>query len=169
VINHSSNLHLQRAIVKYGLSAFVFYEVEFCNPSDLLAREQHYLDWLFSLPAKLRFNFCPTAGSLRGCKADKPEETKAKISAAKLNMSDETRAKMSASKSGEKHPRYGKGAPNALAVHVYSVDGTPVKSFTSHTAAAKWLNVARGLQFLDIFGPGRYFKGKYIILSSPLS
>jgi hypothetical protein len=44
VIGHSSNPHLQNAIAKYGLSAFTFSVVEFCDPSNLLLREQFYLD-----------------------------------------------------------------------------------------------------------------------------
>ena len=42
--NNSSNLHLQNAIVKYGLSHFAFVILEYCISSDLLKREQHFLD-----------------------------------------------------------------------------------------------------------------------------
>src|SRR5436305_11752547 len=45
--NNSSNLHLQSAIVKYGLSHFAFVILEYCISSDLLKREQHFLDILF--------------------------------------------------------------------------------------------------------------------------
>src|SRR3954466_8091754 len=34
--NHSSNIYLQNAIVKYGLSLFAFVILEYCIPSDLL-------------------------------------------------------------------------------------------------------------------------------------
>jgi group I intron endonuclease len=68
VMGRSSNQHLQYAIKKYGLSCFVFLVVEFCATSDLLSREQHWLNWLFSLSASLRYNFSPTAGSSRGCR-----------------------------------------------------------------------------------------------------
>jgi group I intron endonuclease len=69
----SSNIHLRNAIIKYGASAFVFIVVEFVDdlaeapPAGLkvilLSREQFYLNWLFSLPAELRYNFFPVAGS----------------------------------------------------------------------------------------------------------
>jgi group I intron endonuclease len=61
VTGHSSNVHLQFAIQKYGLSAFTFSVVEFCSHSELLSREQHWLDWLFSLPSRLKYNFNPIA------------------------------------------------------------------------------------------------------------
>src|SRR3954470_10018803 len=57
ILGHSSNQHLQYAIVKYGLSSFAFVILQYCKSSDLLKREQHYLDILFSLPAYLRYNF----------------------------------------------------------------------------------------------------------------
>src|SRR4051812_36442419 len=47
--NNSSNLHLQSAMDKYGLSHFAFVILENCIPSDRLKREQHFLDILFSL------------------------------------------------------------------------------------------------------------------------
>jgi group I intron endonuclease len=101
VINNS-NEHLQNAITKYGLENFTFCVVEFyevdpkvsqeTNKANLLAMEQKYLDWLFSLSAllfissagaDLRYNFNPTANSRLGS-----------------TQSEETRAQMSDSKSG---------------------------------------------------------------------
>src|SRR3954462_7856724 len=49
IIDSSSNQHLQYAIANYGLSHFAFVILEYCIPSDLLKREQHFLDLLFSL------------------------------------------------------------------------------------------------------------------------
>jgi len=61
----SENIHLRSAILKYGISAFVFSVVEFVEIVEgvplssvkllLLSREQFYLDWVFSSPDKLRF------------------------------------------------------------------------------------------------------------------
>jgi hypothetical protein len=45
--------------------------------SALLEREQHYLDWLFSLPSNIRYNFLPTAGSSLGSTSS--AETRAKL------------------------------------------------------------------------------------------
>ena len=60
--------------------------VEFCNTQVLLQlrREQHYLDILFKLPAHLRYNFNPTAGSTLGYKHT--EESLAKMSGANNHM-----------------------------------------------------------------------------------
>jgi len=53
----------------YGLKNLIFVVVEFYEPlpdiseeankDNLLAREQFYLDLLFTLPAELRYNFSP--------------------------------------------------------------------------------------------------------------
>jgi len=56
-INNSSNPHLHNVILKYGLSSFAFVILEYCISSDLLKREQHFLDILFSL---LFFDIHPT-------------------------------------------------------------------------------------------------------------
>ncbi|RUS23401.1 hypothetical protein BC937DRAFT_88868 [Endogone sp. FLAS-F59071] len=72
-IGSSVDLHdLQRAIVKYGLAAFIFLVVEQCTKESLLEREPYWLNWLFSLPEHLRYNFLPTAGSLLGFKHSDP-------------------------------------------------------------------------------------------------
>jgi group I intron endonuclease len=114
IMGHYSNLHIQRAILKYGLASFVFLVVEFCAKDLLQVREQHYLDWLFALPAKLIYNFNPIAGippSFEGKKHT--EEAKAKMSASLKGKpgrkhTEDTIAKMRQVKSGFNHPMYGK-------------------------------------------------------------
>jgi len=91
ILNNSSNLHLQSAIVKYGLSLYAFVILEYCISSDMLKREQHFLYILFSLPKNLRYNFLPTAGSTLGYK-----------------HTDDARTKMSDSKTGANNHMYGK-------------------------------------------------------------
>lgn len=140
VINHSSNLYLQRAIIKYGLSAFVFYVVEFCKPSDLLAREQHYLNWLFSLSATLRFNFCSTAGSRLGCK-----------------HTSGTRQLISQKSKGRTN--------RIIPVYIYSPDNQLLRSFPSQGEAAKWLNV-NPCTVSRYIKSGLIFRKIYIIRSS---
>jgi len=90
VVDNNTNEHLQNAIAKYGLENFTFAVVEFCDREVLLGREQHYLDILFSLPANLRYNFNPTAGSSLGYK-----------------HTEGSKAQMSDSKSGANNPMYG--------------------------------------------------------------
>jgi len=109
----------------------------------LLQLEQHYLDILFSLPANLRYNFLPTAGSSLGYKHT--EDALAKISGANNPMygkvpasafqsgyaalnpmygkthTSESRAKMSDSqklvdRSGANHPMYGKVPASAFSI-----------------------------------------------------
>jgi len=105
------------------------------NKANLLDLEQKHLDWLFSLPAELRYNFNPIAGSSLGYKHT--EDTRAQMSKSQQlvdrsgennpmygrtgenhpmygkSHSDETRAQISKSqqlvdRSGENHPMYGK-------------------------------------------------------------
>ena len=77
ILNYSSNKHLQYAFLAHGLSNFAFVILEYCIPTDLLKREQHFLNILFSLLANLRYNFLPTAGSSLG--VVRSEETRANM------------------------------------------------------------------------------------------
>lgn len=98
-IMDSSNVYLRNSIEKYGVANFSFIVVEFVeifpelsheeNKANLLAREQYWLDWLFSLDEKSRYNFAPVAGSCLG-----------------VTRSTETRSLMSAAKEGENNPYY---------------------------------------------------------------
>ena len=57
-INNSSNPHLHNAILKYGLFHYAFVILEYYLSSDLLKREQHFLDLLDTLsffPISLTF------------------------------------------------------------------------------------------------------------------
>jgi hypothetical protein len=101
-----SNERLLRALNKYGLENFTFAVVEIfevdpkvsmkTNKANLLAMEQKYLKWVFSLRKELCYNFLPIAGSPLGYK-----------------HTEETRAK----KSGANHPMFGKThSPESLAL-----------------------------------------------------
>lgn len=78
IMDYSSNIHLQRAIIKFGLAAFTYTVIEQCARDQLREREQYWLDWLFSSNENLRYNFSPIAGSPSGY--THTEEAKAKIS-----------------------------------------------------------------------------------------
>jgi NUMOD1 domain len=54
---------IYRALLKYGYSNFKLEIIENCKPSDLIKREQYYLDSL-----KPEYNVLKTAGSLLGFK-----------------------------------------------------------------------------------------------------
>jgi group I intron endonuclease len=143
-----------------------------CPPSStkalLLSREQNYLQWLFTQPEHLRYNFLPTAGSSLGYQH--AEEAKAKMSGRVL--SDCTKAAISAAKVGENNPMYGKTGSNhpmygsvsatALGVSVYNLDNQLVQSFSSRAAAATWLGVSRDT-VLRYIRSKQLFRGKYMI------
>jgi hypothetical protein len=144
ILPSDGNLHLQSAIVKYGLSHFAFVILENCIPSDQLKREQHFLDILFSLPANLRYNFSPTAGSPLG--VVRSEETRAKLSDANKGALNPMYGKVSANafQSGANNPIFGITPTHAMTINVYSLDNVLVRSFSSQVAVAKWLGVSRG-------------------------
>jgi group I intron endonuclease len=79
-LHHSR--HLQSAWTKHGAEAFVFTVLEFCEPHELITREQAEID--VSRPA---YNVCPVAGSTFG----------------RLH-SDETKLKIAAKAAGRKFP-----------------------------------------------------------------
>jgi group I intron endonuclease len=89
------------------------------NKANLLALEQKHLDWLFSLPESLRYNFNPTAGSILGYKHT--EDTMAKMSGENHHMYGRTHTpeilvKISEAMSGANHPMYGRThTPETLA------------------------------------------------------
>jgi group I intron endonuclease len=68
-----SNSHILSAIQKYSYSSFSLEILEYCNPSELLIREQYYIDLL-----KPEYNILQIAGSSLG--RIPSEETKMKIS-----------------------------------------------------------------------------------------
>ena len=77
-----SNLILQKAIFKYGISQFYFVVLEYCEIEDLIKKEQYYIDQLNPI-----YNILRTAGSSLGYQHT--EEYKELFS-------------------GEKHPFFGK-------------------------------------------------------------
>jgi len=113
------NAHLQYAIAKYGIGAFIFKVVALCAKEHLIEREQIYLDLLFKLPSSLRYNFLSTAGSMLGFK-----------------HSEQTRAKIREKMSGSNHHNYGLVA-YAVGVSVFTLDNVLVKCFDSRTSAAE--------------------------------
>jgi group I intron endonuclease len=84
------NIKLQRAWKKHGEGAFHFEVIErIADPSLLMPREQHWLDQESPF-----YNICKFAHSRLGVKAS--DETRARISAAKMNPSQETRDRIAA-------------------------------------------------------------------------
>jgi group I intron endonuclease len=89
---------INRALLKYGYSNFTLEILEYCEPSNVIAREQFYLDLL-----KPEYNILAKAGSSLGFKHT--EETKQQIGEAfkGLKQTEETKRKMSEAQRGRKH------------------------------------------------------------------
>lgn len=90
------NSVINKALLKYGYSGFKLEILEYCDPKDVIEREQYYIDLL-----KPEYNVLKVAGSLYGHKHTK--ETINKIKAAAQNRkgpflgkthSEDTKAKM---------------------------------------------------------------------------
>jgi len=137
ILNNSSNLHLQNAILKYGLYLFTFSVIEYCAKDQLLSREQHWLDWLFCLPSHFRFNFSPVAGAPMAGRFH-TEDTKALLRAAKQGINNPMYGR-----AGSLNPMYGTVAPSAVGVNVYNLNNVLIHTFTSQSAAAKFLGVSQ--------------------------
>ena len=73
--------HLQRAWNMHGEDAFCFEVIEFAESSELIEREQHWIDVLHAY-GKDGYNVSPKAGSSLGIK--RSDETRKRISQAKL-------------------------------------------------------------------------------------
>ena len=108
------NLIISRAFIKYGYSNFSLTILEYCDKSELLKREQYYLDKLGP-----QYNILKIAGSSLGHTLS--EETKTKISKALKgvyignqsywfgkSLNEETKKLMSLKKVGVNNPLYGK-------------------------------------------------------------
>lgn len=76
--NKHHSAHLQNAWNKYGEDSFIFVVLEECNESELIQREQFYLDHLAD------YNASPTAGNCTGVKHS--DATKSRHSARMLRL-----------------------------------------------------------------------------------
>lgn len=96
--NCHGNKHLQAAWNKYGQENFKFVIIEYT--SDLIEKEQYWIDKLQVCNRKFGYNIVPNARTQLGYKHT--NESKNKMSISKLNMSEETKKKMSISQTGLK-------------------------------------------------------------------
>lgn len=87
--------HLQSAWNKYGELAFRFEVVSTCEPDNLIAQEQFWIDAFQAADEKHGYNRAPQAGNRFGLKCS--NETRAKLSASHKGRkpSEETRARLS--------------------------------------------------------------------------
>jgi len=167
-----SNICLQRSFAKHGLEAFSFSVVEFCDPSVLLAREQVWLDHLFStFAAALIYNIARdalapmlgrshTAESKAAIGATNSKALKGNTNRVGTTQSEETKAAISSAQKGENNSFFGKSHSDATKaamseaqkgeknhaskpVYVYDSKNLLVGTFPSHTAAAAFLGISQ--------------------------
>lgn len=88
------NIYLQAAFDKYGFENFEWTVIELVDCSELIAREQHWMDHFCAHDRRYGYNLSPTAGSPLGVKHT--PESRARMSAAHMGhkRSPETNAKI---------------------------------------------------------------------------
>jgi predicted GIY-YIG superfamily endonuclease len=155
-----SNLLLQRAFKKYGLSNFSLIILHICEPikAVLLAEEQLAIS-LF----KPVYNILLIAGSSLGHKH---------TAVARANMSAAMKGKYGGENSsafgrtGYSHPMFGITPVNAVVVLLTDLDGNTIQEFPSMTALGSYLNITK-LMVSRYVKTGRVFGGKYIFIRKP--
>ncbi len=140
-----SQSYILSAILKYGYSKFTLEILEYCDPKDVIKREQYYLDLL-----KPEYNILKTAGSSFG--RVHTAESKAKITLAlkgELNPmfgrkhSDESRKIMSDKKLGKPRPS-GSGTPPQK-IEVIDNENNTTTIYNSIAEAGKTIGVKPAL------------------------
>ena len=175
-VNHleaNKSMPICCALLKYGYSNFSLTILEYCAPSEVIARENHYISSL-----NPDYNLCPAAGSWLGKKHS--AVTREKLSAAnfgKINSAT-TRARMSAAHKGKIHSEEhkakisasmfgknsGKNQPNSVKIEVLDLETNEKTIFPSMTAAAKSLNISshKTISFYFKNNQQKPYKARYI-------
>lgn len=137
---------IYKAILAHGFDGFTLEILEYCEPVNLIKREQYYIDLL-----KPEYNILKIAGSKLGIRLS--EETKAKLKARALSRSEEALTKnrehLKKLNSSQKHKEH-LAKLNASLEHI-SIHAKPVilintdngesVNFRSMTQAANHFNV----------------------------
>jgi len=146
------SMAINRALLKYGYSNFTLEIIEYCEPSDVIDREQFYLDKF-----KPEYNILTKAGSSLGYQHS--EETKIKISEAKKGTVGYWK--------GKKRPE-GAGRPPQK-VEVLDKETNLTTTFDSFRAAAVALDI-RPEVIKNYFAQNQSkpYKGRYIFVSKKL-
>jgi len=87
--NNHDNIFLQNSFNKFGESEFIFEVVEYCEPCDLIIRENHYINLFKSNISKFGFNLA-TVNEFRRNKYN--DEVKIKLS--KFNLEKNSNFKL---------------------------------------------------------------------------
>lgn len=89
--NKHENSYLQNAWNKYGVSAFEFHIIEYCDLNDLNSREQYYIFLYNACDRNYGYNLRIIAGSNRGIKWSKESRDKLSKTVTGKKVSDETK------------------------------------------------------------------------------
>jgi len=103
------------ALLKYGYSNFMVEILEYCEPEDVISREQHYFDTLSP-----EYNILKVAGSRLGKKHSEETLTRLRLQLLQLNK--------------------GKG----LKVEIFDLALNTTSTFNSVREAAKSINMVKG-------------------------
>jgi group I intron endonuclease len=153
------------AILKDGLENFSIKIIEYCEVSELLAREKYYINFLES-----EYNIIkdPTVPPMLN--RSHSEESKQKISDSKKgkNHTLKTREKISEALKGENHPMYGKPKPKgagspAKKCSVFDKNTNETIVYESISEAARALNIKKSI--IDLYfikNQIKPYKGRYI-------
>lgn len=174
---------INRSLLKHGYSNFSLEILEYCEASDVVVREQFYMDLLCP-----EYNLNKTAGSRLG--SIHSEETKTRISKAMKGrtLSEETKAKISEARIGKIHSEETKAIIGAIhtgkivssetkvkiSEAISEVKGTPLKVldletnetsiFSSTAKAGEMIGVTRqALQYYLKKSSSFVLKGRYMI------
>lgn len=121
LIDRIDTMIIYKALLTYGFENFTLEILEYCEPSELLKKEQYYLDTL-----NPEYNILKTAGSRLGAKHTK--EALAKIKAGALNRSEdaliknlEHLKKLNSSQKHKEHLAKLNSSPEHIAIQAFPV------------------------------------------------
>jgi group I intron endonuclease len=155
-----------RALLKQGYSNFNLEILEYCDPKDLIKREQYYIDLL-----NPEYNILKKAGSPLGFKHR--EETIIKMSISKTGEKNPMFGKTGVQhpmfgKTGEKNPMFGKPRPEGSGspsqpIEVIDIKNNITTRYDSISAAALVLNIKQSrISMYFSRNQNKPYKSRYI-------
>lgn len=162
-------MRIYKAILKYGYSNFTLNILEYCNVSEVILREQYYIDLL-----KPEYNILPKAGSTLGYKHT--EETKAKFKSRVISPEHRLKIKKHIAflTSSDEHKKRSKirmlkmNEAKGILVEVFDTKTEEIKKYPSIRKAAEAIGCVHRTVLLAIKvykekGVQRLIKKRYLI------
>jgi hypothetical protein len=157
-LKRNTSMPICRALLKYGYSGFSLEILEYCEPENVIKREQHYIDLL-----NPEYNILKIAGSMLGFRQS--EESRAKMSAAAKKIDHPGRFK-----TGENNPMFGKARSAGAGKPSQAIEVTDISKGNTKTTFGSIHEAAAALN-LSIQAISQYFirnqikpiKGRYVI------